>query len=74
MAGEKSPQAFQVYATDHPITPHTLRGRLAERFNELFGQLRNSQNWDDYNKRCGHLRGIEEGIAICEQVEKEQNR
>jgi hypothetical protein len=67
-------QAFQLYSLDHPQVARTLRGKLLARKVELVGQMAagNAQDFADYKQRVGVIRGIDEALAICEEIEKEE--
>ena len=56
--------------------PTTVRGKLIERQNELAAQLvkGGAEDWPDYKHRVGVINGIQEAIAICVAIEREQER
>lgn len=65
--------ALQIYSLDHPQIARTLRAKLIKRRQELGSALADgyAEDWGDYKGRAGVIKGLDEAIAICEQVEKE---
>jgi len=64
------PSAVRLLVPEHPNLPRTVRAKLKHRRQQLADFLLNAQSWDDYNKRVGHIRGLDEAIMFCEDAEK----
>lgn len=66
--------ALQIYSLDHPQIARTLRAKLIKRRQDLGVALTDgyAADWGDYNRRAGTIKGLDEAIAICEDVEKEE--
>lgn len=64
----------RIYALDHPQIARTLKERLAKRKHELGSAIvyGSAMDWADYKERIGVVKGIDEAIVICDQVEKEE--
>jgi len=62
---------IQVFIPDHPQTFRTLRQKLEEAKQRHINDLMGSQDWDDYNQRVGHIRGIMTALRICDEIEKD---
>lgn len=64
--------AVNIYGLDHPRLARTVKAKLEKLKAETLLALPCAQGWDDFNKRVGQIRGIEDAIALCEQTEKEE--
>ncbi len=66
--------AFTMYALDHNRTPKTIRKRLTERRAELAEILAAGYATDyaGYRSTTGHIAGLDEALAICAEIEKQQ--
>ena len=66
--------AFTVYALDQSRTPKTIAKRLAERRAELayFLAEGGAQDWGSYQRIVGTISGLDEAMAICADIEKQQ--
>lgn len=64
------------YTSDHPQIHRTVRGALEKRRRELVEQIASgtAQDWGDYNKRTGVIRGIDEALQICIEAETKLNK
>lgn len=70
-----SPSAVRFYTPEHPNLARGLRGKLMKERINLVAQLAegNAQDWADYNKRVGVIRGLDNAIAACDETESELN-
>lgn len=61
---------------DDPRLPQTLRGKLSARQTQLMTQLASgsAEDWPDYKHRAGVIRGLQEAMDICTEIEREQER
>jgi hypothetical protein len=68
--------AVQYFTPDHPAVARSVRGKLMKLRGELAEQLAAgyAQDWADYNKRAGVIRGIDDALKICEEMENEERR
>ena len=66
--------AVRFLVPDNPAAPRTLRGRLEKLRAEQGEQLIKgyAQDWGDYCKRQGEIKGLDVAIRECEAVESEQ--
>jgi hypothetical protein len=64
----------QFFTPDPPQLARTLRARLQQQKQQFVGQLLLASSWDDFKARSGRIQGIDDAIALCEQIEKEQDR
>lgn len=66
-------EALRLFAFDHPLVARTLHGRLLRRQAELVAQLGagNAEDFADYRGRVGVIKGLQEAIETCAQVNKE---
>lgn len=65
--------AVRIFALGHPHVADTLRDRLMKRQADLVAQIGvgNAEDFADYKGRVGVIRGLQEAIDLCEQVNKE---
>lgn len=70
------PVAFRTIAIDAPYAAQTIKKRLIERKHELGAQIAAgyAKDWPDYKERIGALRGLDEAIAIAEDMEKKERQ
>lgn len=68
--------SVRYFTSDSPAIGRTVRGKLERRRAELVAQLSEgfAQDWADYNRRAGVVRGLDEALQICIEVETELNR
>lgn len=57
-----------------PSSLPRLRDKIVQRKNELVMQIAsgNSADWPDYKQRIGRLQGIDEALAIIDEMEKHE--
>lgn len=69
-------QAFRTFAVDAPYAAQTLRKRLMDRKVELSEALIGgyAQDWADYRHRVGIMEGLNQAIAICEDMMKQERQ
>ena len=65
------PSSVQYFAPDHPRLTITVRAKLEKRRGDLLEQLLMPLTTDDYNRRAGIIRGIDEAIQCCVETEDE---
>ena len=65
------PSSVQYFAPDHPRLTITVRSKLEMRRAELLEQLLMPLTGDDYQRRAGIIKGIDEAIQFCIETENE---
>ena len=72
MANER-PSAVRLFAPDHPALAVTVRARLEKQRENQIEQMATgyAQEWGDYKQRVGIVKGLDEAIQICLNVEQE---
>lgn len=75
MAGPQQTGAVRLYAADHPVLARNLRAKLEKRRNELAVPVVEgvAQDWADYKHRIGVIKGLDEAIQQCIDVEHDLN-
>lgn len=68
---DKKPSAVHLLAFEHPGLANALRGRLLKRKQELTEALAYAQDWADFRCRKGALDGLDEAVAICQELERQ---
>jgi hypothetical protein len=66
-----APSAVKLFAFEHPSLVRSLRGKLTARRAELLGQIVSAQSWDDFKQRVGVIRGLDDALGICDDVDKQ---
>lgn len=68
-----TPSAIRLFAPDHPALAVTVRARLEKERNSQIEQMATgyAQDWGDYKQRVGIVKGLDEAIQICLNVEQE---
>jgi hypothetical protein len=66
-----TPQSVRFFPSDHPALTNTARARIEAEKRIQLDSLLLASNWDDYNKRVGKIRGLEEALSLLDQVEVE---
>lgn len=71
----ENPSAVRLFAFEHPSLARGLRAKLVQRQAELIGAVGAgyAQDWPDYKERIGVIKGLNEAIEQCKQVEQEQS-
>lgn len=66
------PSAVRLFAPEHPALTRALSATLEARRRELAGQIADgfAQSWEDYKHRSGVIKGLDEAIAACSDLEK----
>ena len=67
------PSAVRFFAPDHPALAATIRARLEQRRADLIEELLLASDWADFNKRRGVVKGIDEALLHCSEVERDLN-
>ena len=64
---------LEIISNDHPHLTRSLRNELtiAKAKCEAALVANTAQDFADYKYRCGHVRGLAEAIALCEEMEKD---
>jgi len=63
-------RGFSVFALDHPQAVRTLRMKLERRRADRLSELIVSQDWPDFKERVGILKGLDEALQDCDDIEK----
>ena len=66
--------AFRTIPIESPYVIQTLRKRLADRRFDCVGMMANGycQSYEDYCKRAGEINGLDQAIAACDEMMKQQ--
>lgn len=69
-------EAFRTFALDPPYAVQTLRKQLIERQADLTMQLAGgyAKDWGDCCRRVGEIAGLTTAIAICDDMQKQQEK
>ena len=67
-------EAFRTFAVDPPQSLHTIRQRLQKRKEELSEPILNGyvDSFERYREQIGRLQGLDEAIAICDELIKKE--
>ena len=67
------PPALRSFIADHPALAVTARARIEQRRKEYMEQLGTAyaSSWEDYLKRAGVIRGLDEALELIAIIEKE---
>ena len=69
------PSAIRLFASEHPALARTVRGKLEKRRAELATQVADgfANDWANYRERVGAIKGIDEAIQFCIEIENNLN-
>jgi hypothetical protein len=67
----QQPSAVRFFAVDHPAVAGTVRARLERYRKELVETGYMATDWGDFKFRAGRLRGVDDAIQHCLDVENE---
>lgn len=68
--------AFRVMAIETPQDTRSLRGKLAKRQDDLVEAIGSgiATDYADYKARCGVIKGLDEAIAILDDMIKQESK
>ena len=64
--------AVTIFGLDNPRLSQTLKGVLLKRKSELLINLTNAEDWPDFKERVGVIKGVQEAIDVCDEIEKNE--
>jgi hypothetical protein len=67
----QQPSAVRFFAVDHPAVAGTVRARLEQYRKELVEAVFMSADWGDFKFHAGRLRGVDDAIQHCLDIENE---